>query len=127
MEKVEGEDNLFTITTTALKGTQWKYASGPDWAYVEKDAQGGEVPNRTEAGNPDVVASWLAVYDPEGEPTAVDEAEALSIYAAEGTIYADAEIAIYTLAGVDVTAMNGSLYGTYIVKAENGATLINVW
>ena len=127
MEKVEGEDNLFTITTTALKGTQWKYASGPDWAYVEKDAQGGEVANRTEAGNPDVVASWLAVYDPEDEPTAVDEADALSIYAAEGTIYADAEIAIYTLAGVDVTAMNGSLYGTYIVKAENGATLINVW
>ncbi len=127
MEKVEGEDNLFTITTTALKGTQWKYASGPSWDYVEKGANGEEVANRTEAGNPDVVASWLAVYDPEGEPTAVDEAEALSIYAAEGTIYADAEIAIYTLAGVDVTAMNGSLYGTYIVKAENGATLINVW
>ena len=128
MEKVEGEENLFTITTTELKGTEWKYASGPSWDYVEKDANGEEIANRTEAGNPDVVASWLAIYNPEPEePTAVDEAESLNIYANEGTIYADAEIAIYNLAGVDVTAQNGALYGIYIVKAANGASLINVW
>ena len=128
MEKVEGEENLFTITTTELKGTEWKYASGPSWDYVEKDANGEEIANRKEAGNPDVVASWLAIYNPEpDEPTAVDEAESLNIYANEGTIYADAEIAIYNLAGVDVTAQNGALYGIYIVKAANGASLINVW
>ena len=122
-------DNLFTITTTTdvLKGTAWKYCSGPDWAYVEKDANGEEIANRTEAGNPDVVASWLAIYNPEPEePTAVDEAEALNIYASEGTIYADAAISIYNLAGVDVTAQNGALYGIYVVKSENGNMLISV-
>ena len=67
-------DNLFTITTTTdvLNGTAWKYCSGPSWDYVEKDANGEEIANRTEAGNPDVVASWLAIYNPEPEePTAV--------------------------------------------------------
>ena len=70
MEAVEGEENMFTVTTTkdVLDGTAWKYCSGPDWKYVEKNADGSEADNRTVAGNPDVVASWAKVYDPDFEP-----------------------------------------------------------
>ena len=50
--------NEFTITidgaTTAHK---YKYACGPDWAYVEKTAEGEEVEDRTYNAN-DVVAKW---------------------------------------------------------------------
>ena len=70
MEAVEGEENKFTVTTTkdVLDGTAWKYCSGPSWDYVEKNAEGGDVDNRTVAGDPDVVASWARVYDPDFEP-----------------------------------------------------------
>ena len=70
MEAVEGEENMFTITTTkeVINGTAWKYCSGPSWDYVEKNADGGDVDNRTVAGDPDVVASWARVYDPDFEP-----------------------------------------------------------
>jgi hypothetical protein len=70
MEAVEGEENMFTVTTTkdVLDGTAWKYCSGPSWDYVEKNAEGGDVDNRTVASNPDVVAKWGKIYDPDFEP-----------------------------------------------------------
>ena len=70
MEAVEGEENMFTVTTTkeVINGTAWKYCSGPSWDYVEKNAEGGDVDNRTVAGNPDVVAKWGKIYDPDFEP-----------------------------------------------------------
>lgn len=127
MEKVEGEENMFTITTDLLNGQEWKYCAGPNFDYVELTADGGDVKNRIEYGNPDVVAAWKAVYEPQPDiPTAVEEVEALGIYATDGTIYADDTIIIYTLAGVDVTSQNGMLYGIYIVKTANGSQLINV-
>jgi hypothetical protein len=68
-EMTKVDDTHYTITiegaTTAMK---YKYCAGPGWAYVEKDANGGEVGNRTYAEN-DVVASWAAVYTP---PTTSD-------------------------------------------------------
>ena len=70
MEAVEGEENMFTVTTTkdVLDGTAWKYCSGADWSFVEKNADGSEAANRTVAGNPDVVAKWALVYNPDAEP-----------------------------------------------------------
>ena len=62
MNKVD--DTHYTITiegaTTEMK---YKYCSGPEWQYVEKDANGNDVPDRTYAEN-DVVASWAAIYNP---------------------------------------------------------------
>ena len=62
MNKVD--DTHYTITiegaTTAMK---YKYCSGPEWQYVEKDANGNDVPDRTYAEN-DVVASWAEIYNP---------------------------------------------------------------
>lgn len=42
----------------------FKYLCGLSWDYVEKDANGAEVVNRTEATANDVVASWANIYNP---------------------------------------------------------------
>lgn len=68
MEKVDGEENLFSITVekTVLDGKQWKYASGADWQYAEVIEGNG---NRTEADDPyDVVTAWQKLYDPDFQP-----------------------------------------------------------
>lgn len=60
-------DNHFTLTladvTTAQVAEGFKYLCGPDWNYVEKDAQGEEIANRTVATANDVVASWRNFYN----------------------------------------------------------------
>ncbi|MBQ2037361.1 MAG: hypothetical protein II216_05515, partial [Alistipes sp.] len=64
-----GEKDQFTVTVAGITAADvsasegYKYICGPDWKYVEKTASGGEVTNRTTIGNPDVVASWAAVYE----------------------------------------------------------------
>ena len=67
-EMTKVDDTHYTI----IAGSGgYKYCSGPSWDYVEKDAQGEEISNRTYSEN-DVVASWLAVYDPETPTPAGD-------------------------------------------------------
>ena len=66
-EMTKVDDTHYTLTvadaTTAMK---YKYCSGPDWAYVEMQADGvTDVQDRTYAAN-DVVEAWKAVYDPNG-------------------------------------------------------------
>ena len=64
-----GEKDQFTVTVAGITTADvsasegYKYICGPDWKYVEKTASGAEVSNRTIVGNPDVVASWAAVYE----------------------------------------------------------------
>jgi chitodextrinase len=48
---------------SALPTHGYKYCSGPDWTYVEKDAAGGEIQNRVYSAS-DVVLSWLSIYNP---------------------------------------------------------------
>lgn len=72
----------------------------------------------------DLSAMTLAVsYD---EPTAVEETEALAVSASNGRIYADGEFQIFNMAGQDVTADNGNLYGLYIVVAGDEAVKVIV-
>ena len=70
-EMTKVDDTHYTITIAhATADMEYKYCSGPDWAYVEKGAEGEELANRTYSEN-DVVATWAAVYDPNGgeDPT----------------------------------------------------------
>lgn len=57
--------NAFTLdlpdVTTSDVAKGFKYLCGQDWLYVEKDAAGEEISNRTSIGNPDRVASWRSV------------------------------------------------------------------
>lgn len=67
-EMTKVDDTHYTITAGS---GGYKYCSGPSWDYVEKDAQGEEISNRTYSES-DVVASWKAVYDPETPTPAGD-------------------------------------------------------
>lgn len=57
--------NLFALdlpdTDEAKIAEGYKYLCGQDWLYVEKDASGGEINNRTKPGNPDKVESWRSI------------------------------------------------------------------
>ena len=69
MTKVDETHYTITLETTEQDG--YKYCSGPDWAYVEKDADGNEMSDRTYAAN-DVVAQWASVYNPGAAVSYVD-------------------------------------------------------
>ena len=60
-------------------------------------------------------------------PVSVEELSAVMIYAKEGTVYSEVDFEIYDLAGVNVTKLNGSLQGVYIVKTAEGNRLVSVW
>lgn len=61
--------NTFTLTLDDVSqadiSSGFKYLSGPAWAYVEKDASGNEISDRTVATELDVVGSWAALYNPD--------------------------------------------------------------
>ena len=67
-EMTKVDETHYTITiATATATMKYKYCSGPDWAYVEMQADGTtDVQDRTYAAN-DVVEAWKAVYEPAGE------------------------------------------------------------
>lgn len=56
------DETNFTIDIPDATATQgYKYCAGAGWAYVEKDASGNDVGNRTYSAS-DVVAEWNSVY-----------------------------------------------------------------
>ncbi|MGM9845543.1 MAG: alpha/beta hydrolase-fold protein [Muribaculaceae bacterium] len=61
--------DTFTLTLDDVSDADltagFKYLSGPAWAYVEKDASGNEISNRTTATALDVVGSWAALFNPD--------------------------------------------------------------
>ncbi len=74
-----------------------------------------------------------ACYDNDDEQIELEPTTALhrvnadaSVWTADGRVYADGELKIYDLLGRDVTTLNGSLGGVYVVKTENAATKVVV-
>jgi len=81
-EMTKVDDTHYTITIEgAKKNDGYKYASGGDWGYVEKDANGNEIGDRTYVDGNDVVARWASVYDPD----AVEQELTYSVTVPEGT------------------------------------------
>ena len=59
------DESTFTDKTVTLATINYKYISGPDWAYVMKAADGTELGNNTYAGTSpqtDVVVYWASVW-----------------------------------------------------------------
>ncbi len=52
------------------------------------------------------------------QSTGVEDVKVLNLYVADGRIYCEGDFRIYDLLGRDVTAMNGSLRGVYIVRTK---------
>ncbi len=73
------------------------------------------------ASNVTVTATFKAVT-----PTALQTAELMGIYAENGRIYGTDGMQIFTLTGQNVTEMNGSLCGVYIVKVGEKAQKVFV-
>ena len=81
-EMTKTDDTHYTITIEGAKKThKYKYTSGADWGYVEKDANGNELGDRTYVDGNDVVAKWAAVFDPD----AVEQELTYSVTVPEGT------------------------------------------
>ena len=47
----------------AQQNQMYKYSSGPGWSFVELNADGGKISNRSYSVS-DVVAKWTTIYDP---------------------------------------------------------------
>ncbi|MCI7429311.1 MAG: hypothetical protein MSS84_00255 [Bacteroidales bacterium] len=59
-------------------------------------------------------------------PTAIETVTAPQIYAVDGRIVCEGEFRIYDLLGRDVTYLNGSLCGVYVVKTADAAQKVIV-
>ncbi len=59
-------------------------------------------------------------------PTAIETVTAPQIYAVDGRIVCEGEFRIYDLLGRDVTRLNGSLSGVYVVKTANATQKVIV-
>jgi len=92
-----------------------------------KNARGGTVTVSEDykftmpPSNVTVTATFKAVT-----PTALQTAELMGIYAENGRIYGTDGMQIFTLTGQNVTELNGSLCGVYIVKVGEKAQKVIV-
>ena len=113
-EMTKVTETSYTIDIPAATEAQvYKYCSGPDWAYVEKTATGGDVSDRSYS-SADVVENWAAIYDPGAVKEYVDITVMIS-YGAAPTIWwwgagdrcpnADAT---YTWPGPDMEEVEGA-------------------
>ena len=69
----------------------------------------------------------ISIVLSESTESAVDEVVISNIYTQGGTIVVDSDVRIYTIAGQDVTDMNGNLVsGVYVVKTDNEAIKVVV-
>ena len=107
---------------TLVVTTEDEVSLSIDFAAVcgDETFEPGDVPEL----NPDPVNPGTPDDDTN---VSVEEVSAIMIYAKEGTIYSEVEFEIYDLAGVNVTKLNGSLQGVYIVKTAEGNRLVSVW
>ncbi len=66
------DETHYTIDLpTATAALKYKYCSGPGWAYVEKDAAGAEIQDRTWTAN-DVVATWASTFVPDERDVTIE-------------------------------------------------------
>ena len=109
----------YKITINSVPGFLYKYCSGPDWMYVEKNADGTDVsPDRSYSAN-DVVAKWALIY---GATTAVEpvKSENNPIIGGKSNI----QIKVAGEAKIEVYSYNGSLVKT--INANNTVSINNL-
>lgn len=67
MTRIDSTLYTYTLYNVDLETLEYKYASGPDWGFVEKGMLGEEIPNRMYHPN-DTVRNWLNIFDPGTPP-----------------------------------------------------------
>ena len=127
-----GEVSVTSGAATAQMGDEVSLTITPAAGYEldvlsVKDADNNDVTVSADykfempASNVTVTATFKAVT-----PTALQTAELIGIYAENGRIYGTDGMQIFTLTGQNVTEMNGSLNGVYIVKVGESAQKVVV-
>lgn len=116
-----------TIVNGAYGGIAWKDHIA-DYGTFEVSTPGSNfnVDNDLQVSRIELDLSAMTLTVSYDEPTAVEETGALAVSASNGRIYADGEFRIFNMAGQDVTADNGNLYGLYIVVAGDEAVKVIV-
>jgi hypothetical protein len=65
-------ETTYTIALpTATETMKYQYLSGPDWKYIEKNADGSGVTDRTWSAA-DVVANWASVFTPDEREVTIE-------------------------------------------------------
>jgi hypothetical protein len=135
----EGENGVWTLVKTDVSltaGTEYKYKVVGNHSYTvyQLPASGDQTLTISETGvytvtfTLNVTAGTLNANAVKTAvtPTGIDNAAAVSVYAENGTIYADGQMRIYTISGIDVTEQNGQLQGIYVVKCGSKITKVVV-
>ena len=115
-------DTQYTITiANATTSQKYKYCSGPGWGYVEKDAKGNEIGDRTYSAN-DVVANWASVYNyPEKIYILGNNVEGNNWSTSKGPEMSHQEDGVYTISGVTINGADGGQYGYFSFAEKVGA------
>ena len=108
-----------TAATTATSGFQFTVtgldeASHYTYTFDAKDADGG------------VIQNYAGEFNTGGITVGLEQIELAGLYTQAGRIVCDGEFRIYDLLGRDVTRLNGSLSGVYVVKTANAAVKVVV-
>lgn len=135
----EGENGVWTLVKTDVSltaSTEYKYkvVGNHSYAVYQLPASGDQTLTISETGvytvtfTLNVTAGTLNANAVKTSvtPTGIDNATAVSVYAENGTIYADGQMRIYTISGIDVTEQNGQLQGIYVVKCGGKITKVVV-
>ena len=107
-----------TAATTATSGFQFTVtgldeASHYTYTFDAKDAGGS------------VVKHYAGEFNTDGS-VGLEQIELAGLYTQAGRIVCEGEFRIYDLLGRDVTRLNGSLSGVYVVKTANAAVKVVV-
>ncbi|MCI7429851.1 MAG: leucine-rich repeat domain-containing protein [Bacteroidales bacterium] len=107
-----------TAATTATSGFQFTVtglaeASHYTYTFDAKDAGGS------------VVKHYAGEFNTDGS-VGLEQIELAGLYTQAGRIVCEGEFRIYDLLGRDVTRLNGSLQGVYVVKTANAAQKVVV-
>lgn len=133
----EGENGVWTkvYTNVTLSAGEIEYKIAKGHAWGESYPGDNAKLNIPANGNYDVTFTFNindktvnAVAEEHKEtPVALENTTINNIFAQNGMIVAEEEIAIFTIAGQNVTALNGNLEkGVYIVKSANATAKVIV-
>ena len=122
-----GYRNLGDLDNAGSRGYYWSSSLGTSYSYeawnafFNSDYIGGIDNNRYYG------FSVRAVVKESGSTTALQPATAaVNVYTTAGRIVCEGEFRIYDMFGRDVTRLNGSLQGVYVVKTDNAAVKVVV-
>ena len=122
-EMTKVDDTHYTLDLpSATEAMKYKYCSGPGWAYVEKDASGNEIGDRSYSAA-DVVAKWASVYEPSATPEEPKEEKDITVKAKVPSAWAKTITAWVWPTGGEGKEVTPTKEGDWYVYTEHCAEL----